>query len=60
VLRAVLGLVIYVILIVNARNEQADSGNGLPLPVGLAVALAAMLVSNVGAFRAERSRRGHD
>jgi hypothetical protein len=34
------------------------SGHGLPLPVGLTVALALMLVSHVGALRAALNRSG--
>ncbi len=54
----VIAVVIYVILIVADRNQQGSGSHGLPLPVGLTIALALMLVNEVGAVRAALGRGG--
>jgi hypothetical protein len=52
----VISVVIYVILAVTARGQQASGGHGLS--IGLTIALAAMLVNNVVAIRIALARSG--
>jgi hypothetical protein len=52
------GVVVYVILAVNARSQQANGGSGLP--VGLTIALVVMLATEVGALRVALSRGGRE
>jgi hypothetical protein len=52
------GGVVYVILAVNARSQQADGGSGLP--AGLTIALVVMLATEVGALRVALSRGGRE
>ncbi len=54
------GVVVFVILVTTARNQQANSGHGLPLPIGLTVALAILLANQVGAIRAALKRSGRN
>jgi hypothetical protein len=58
VLRPAGGAVVYVILAVNARSQQADGGSGLP--VSLTIALVVMLATEVGALRVALSRGGRE
>jgi hypothetical protein len=55
-----LGAAVYVILIVAARGHHANSRHGLPLSVGLTIALALMLVNHVGAVRAAVNRSSRE
>lgn len=48
--------IIYVILAIAARSQQAAGGSGLP--VGLTAALAVMVPNQIGALRAALSRSG--
>jgi hypothetical protein len=52
------GVAVYVVLVTTARNQQANSGHGLPLPIGLTVALAVLLANQVGALRAALKHSG--
>lgn len=52
------GTVIYAILVITARDQRVNGGPGPP--AGLTVALAVMLVTQVGALWAALSRSGHD
>jgi hypothetical protein len=52
------GGVVYGILAVHARSQQADGGSGLP--AGLTIALAVMLATEVGALRVALSRGGRE
>jgi hypothetical protein len=52
------GGVVYVILAVHARSQQADGGSGLP--AGLTIALVVMLATEVGALRVALSRGGRE
>jgi hypothetical protein len=52
------GAVVYVILALNARSQQADGGSGLP--AGLTIALVVMLVTEVGALRVALRRGGRE
>ena len=52
------GTVIYAILVITARGQRVNGGPGPP--AGLTVALAVMLVTQVGALWAALSRSGHD
>jgi len=53
-----IGVAVYVLLVVQARSHHATGGHGLPLPAGLTLVLALMLVSHVGAVRVAVSRGG--
>ena len=53
-----IGVVAYVILIIQPGGHHAAGGHGLPLRVGLTIALALMLVSHVGALRVAVNRSG--
>jgi hypothetical protein len=50
------GAVLYAILVVAARNQRVNGGSGPP--AGLTVALALMLVTQVGALRVALNRSG--
>jgi hypothetical protein len=50
--------VIFAILVITARSQQADGGSGLP--GGLTAALVIMLANQVGALRAALSRSGRN
>ena len=52
------GAAIYLILALHARGQQANGGSGLP--VGLTIALAVILVTQVGALKAALSRSGRE
>lgn len=49
--------VLYVILVATAQNGPGGSG-GLTLPIGMTVAIAAMLANQAGALRAGLQRSG--
>jgi hypothetical protein len=52
------GAVIYVILVITARSEQATGGSGTA--VGLTIALLVILITQVGALRVALNRGGHE
>jgi hypothetical protein len=52
------GGVIYVILALSARSQQANGGSGLP--TGLTIALVVILVTQVGALKVAISRGGRE
>jgi hypothetical protein len=52
------GAVVYVILALNARSQQASGGSGLP--TGLTIALVVMLATQIGALKVALSRGGHE
>lgn len=52
------GGVIYVILVLNARGQQANGGSGLP--AGLTIALFVILVTQVGALKVALRRGGRE
>lgn len=53
------GAVIYVILVITARSEQA-TGGGSGTAVGLTIALLVILITQVGALRVALNRGGHE
>ncbi|HLI36731.1 MAG TPA: hypothetical protein VKV80_05230 [Streptosporangiaceae bacterium] len=53
-----IGVVVYVILVIMGRSQRANGGSGPP--IGLTIALAVMLVTQVGALRVALSRSGRD
>ena len=53
------GAVVYAILLVTARREQA-TGGGSGAAIGLTVALVFALITQVGALRVARNRQGSE
>ena len=52
------GAVVYVLLVLHARGQQANGGSGLP--TGLTIALVVILITQVGALKVALSRGGHE
>jgi hypothetical protein len=52
------GVVVYAILVINARTQQATGGSGPA--AGLTIALVVMLVTQIGALAVAISRGGRD